>query len=304
MKDIKKYTDVIRYGKSSTNGVLNEGDIISISEKIDGANSSFRYDIDNPMGVTCYSRNTVLDESNRLRGFYDWMLNDIVPLKNELNKNYIYYGEWNCSHKVIYKEEYKNKFYLFSIWDDDIKEYLDDSIVINEANRLGLTTVPYLYIGKYISFEHLMSFIGMSELTEIPNTGEGIVVKNVSYKDSHNRQMFVKLVSEKFAEVQKQKKPKNPNVNSKEIEMVKSVMTKARVGKIIHKLVDEGLLKEDFSIEDMGIILRNMGSKVYDDIIKEEKDMFKDYEESLIKRIVGKNLPNVIKEVLKEEGRI
>lgn len=58
MKDIKKYTDVIRYGKASTNGVIQEGDYISITEKIDGANASFTYDIDNEIGISCYSRNT------------------------------------------------------------------------------------------------------------------------------------------------------------------------------------------------------------------------------------------------------
>ena len=44
MKGIKKYTDIIRYGKTCTEGVIQQGDYISITEKIDGANSSFRVD--------------------------------------------------------------------------------------------------------------------------------------------------------------------------------------------------------------------------------------------------------------------
>lgn len=56
MKEIKKYTDIVRYGKSSTQEVIKEGDIISISEKTDGANASFTRDEDNVLGVSCYSR--------------------------------------------------------------------------------------------------------------------------------------------------------------------------------------------------------------------------------------------------------
>ncbi|MGV2640199.1 hypothetical protein GNF86_01920 [Clostridium perfringens] len=304
MKEIKKYTDVVRYGKSSTQGVIQEGDIISITEKIDGANASFCIDNENDLGVSSYSRNNLLTEENRLRGYYDWVLNNIVPIKEKLNPNYRYFGEWCVKHKVIYKEENYYKFYLFSIWDDEKQMYLSDEIVRSEAQRLGLLTVQYFYYGKYISFEHLMSFVGKSELTEEPNTGEGIVVKNVSYFDNYNRQVFVKLVSDKFREVQQQKKPKNPNVDSKVIETIKSVLTKARVSKLIHKLVDEGLLKEDFSIEDMGTILKELKDKPYQDIMKEEPELIGNIEEKIIKRTIGKNIPNIVKEVLKEENRM
>ena len=304
MKEIKKYTDVIRYGKSSTNGVLQEGDIISVTEKFDGSNSSFRLDETNPLGISCYSRNKPLDEHNTLSGFYNWVVENIEPIKDELNPNYIYYGEWLVKHKVVYKDECYKNFYMFSIWDIEKEQYLSDETVISEAERLRLITTNYFYRGKFISFEHLMSFVGKSDMTLEPNTGEGIVVKNVNYLDNHGKQMFVKLVSEKFAEVQKQKLPKNPNIDSPVIELVKSVLTKPRVEKIMYKLVDEGLLKEDYAIEDMGLILRSLGSSVYDDIMKEESDLFVEYEEDKIKKICGKNLPNIVKLILKEQGRM
>lgn len=304
MKEIKKYTDVTRYGKASTQGVLQEGDIISITEKIDGANASFCLDETNILGVSCYSRNKPLTEDNRLRGFYDWVNDNIIPIKNKLKKGYRYFGEWLVSHKVVYKEEAYKNFYLFSIWDEENQIYLSDEIVQAEAKRLELKTPEYFYYGEYKSFEHLMSFVGKSNLTKDPNTGEGIVVKNVGYFNRNHKQVFVKLVSEKFAEVQKQKKPKDPNVDSKVIETIKSVLTKARVSKLIHKLVDEGSLREDFSISDMGTILRELKDKPYQDILKEEPELIGNIEEKLIKRTIGKNIPNIVKEVLKEEGRI
>jgi citrate lyase gamma subunit len=193
---------------------------------------------------------------------------------------------------------------MFSVWDIEKGQYLSDEVVISEAERLGLKTTNYFYVGKYISFEHLMSFVGKSDMTLEPNTGEGVVVKNVDYADKYGNQMFVKLVSEKFAEVQKQKLPKNPNVTDKVTETIRSVLTKPRVEKIMYKLIDEGLLKSDYAIEDMGIILKALGNRVYEDIMKEESDLFAEYEEDKIKRTIGKNIPNVVKEVLKEQGRM
>lgn len=304
MIDIKKYTDIIRYGKSCTEGVLKEGDIISITEKIDGANASFRIDETNEEGISCYSRNKPLGEHNTLSGFYNWVKNNIVPIKNKLNKNYIYFGEWLVKHKVVYKEECYNKFYMFSIWDVEKEEYLSDEIVISEAERLGLTTTNYFYRGEYISYDHLMSFVGKSNMTLEPNTGEGIVVKNVNYKDKFGKQIFVKLVSEAFCEVQKQKKSKNPNIDNGLLPIVMTVLTKARIEKMLYKLVDEGELKQDYDIEDMRIILKLLGTNVYDDIMKEESELFVNFEESQIKRCIGKNIPSIVKEILKEQNRM
>lgn len=299
MKEIKKYIDIVRYGKRGTENVLKKGDIISITEKIDGANASFRLDSDNPIGVTCYSRNKALNENNRLRGFYDYVLDNIVPIKDKLNSNYVYFGEWLVSHKVSYKEDKYYKFYLFSIYDIEKEKYLEDTIVKSEAKRLNLLTTNYFYEGEFISFEHLMSFVGKSDMTLESNNGEGIVVKNVNYEDRFGKQCFVKLVTEAFAEVQKQKKPKDPNANNPLKELVLSVLTKARVEKMIYKLIDEGVLKENLTIEDMGTILKNINIRIYEDIMKEESDLFINYEPSNIRKMIGKNLPIIIKEILK-----
>ena len=302
MKEIKKYTKVVRYGKSETIDVLKQGDIISITEKIDGANASFRIDNTNDLGISCYSRNNPLDEHNTLGGFYNWVRDNIVPTKQLLNPNYIYFGEWLIKHKVIYKEEYYNNFYLFSIYDIEKEEYLSDEIVIEEARRLNLKTVECFYYGEFKDYEHLKTFIGKSNMTEIANTGEGIVVKNVNYKDRFGKQMFVKLVTDKFAEVQKQKKPKNPC--DEVVILTKQVVTKPRIEKILFKLVDENKLKQDYTIEDMGAILKLLTPIVYEDVMEEESEMFINYEKEKVKRTIGKVVPAIVKEVLKEQNKI
>jgi hypothetical protein len=65
-------------------------------------------------------------------------------------------------------------------------------------------------------------------------------------------------------------------------------------------MVDEGILEEDYAIENMGVILKNAGSKVYEDVMKEELD-------ELLKKVksnIGRMLPQVVKEVLADENRM
>lgn len=303
MREIKKYTDVVRYGKNGTQDVLNKGDYITITEKIDGANASFTYDNESDIGVTGYSRNNSIGLENTLRGYYDWIVRNIVPIKDKLNKNYRYYGEWLVSHKVVYKPDQYQNFYMFSIWDEEKSEYLSDDIVKSEAERLGLQTTTYFYEGEYISFEHIMSFVGKSNRTTIQDTGEGVVVKNVNYKDRYGNQMFVKLVSERFAEVQKQKLPKNPNVVSEYKDIIDAIVTKPRVEKLISKFVDEGLLDENYGIENIGTILKHIGTRTFDDVKKEESDLIKDIEEPILIKNIQKSMPKMVKQILAEQGR-
>lgn len=294
MSEIKKYTDIVRLGHKTTVGVLNEGDYITITEKIDGANSSFILNENNE--VDCFSRNTQVDENNTLRGFYGWVKENVKP--ELLNPKYRYFGEWLVSHKIQYKPEFYQNFYLFNVYDEEKEEYLSDDVMRSEAERLGIKTVPLIYEGQYISFEHLMQFVGKSDMAV--NFGEGIVVKNVNYKDRYGKQCFVKLVHEDFIEVQKQKAPKDTNRPiTVEQEFINICLTKARVDKLLHKLVYEGILEENFGIEDMGNILKNLGGKIYEDIMKEESDSLpENYEIQLLRKAIGSKLPQIVKDII------
>ena len=69
-----------------------QGDIISITEKIDGANSSIYYDkkLDR---LRCFSSKNELDFSNQLRGFLTYVESlDKEPFIKY--PNYIFFGEW------------------------------------------------------------------------------------------------------------------------------------------------------------------------------------------------------------------
>ncbi|WP_237391838.1 RNA ligase family protein [Paenibacillus dendrobii] len=292
MNEMNKYMDIVRLGHKTTVGVLNEGDHIVIQEKLDGANASFKREGND---IIAFSRNTQLSSENNLRGFYEWT--QTLDATNLL-EGVIYFGEWLVKHKLDYGNN-MNQFYLFDIYNEYSQDYEKFSIVKFESVRLNLNLIPVFYEGEYKSFEHLESFIGKTELGV--NEGEGIVVKNINYQDRYGKQLFVKLVSDSFREVQKQKAPKDPNYTSEEQAAVKSVLTKARVEKMIYKLVDENVLDERFGIEDMGTILKQLGNRLYDDIVKEEYEAIKNYEEKEVRRVIGKSLPPIVKSVIQEK---
>ncbi|WP_137743376.1 RNA ligase family protein [Robertmurraya siralis] len=289
---MKKYQDIVRHGKSGTHLTIEGNPYIVIQEKLDGANASFKFENGE---LKCFSRNTELNKDNTLRGFTVWA-NQHFMSHEGLAENYIFFGEWLVRHKLSYGEN-ENQFYLFDIYDLVEDEYLPYSKVANAAEELGLNLVPVFYEGEFQSLEHIQSFVGKSKLGEI---GEGVVVKNTDFKNKYGNQQFTKFVSDSFAEMAKTKKHKVNTQKDDLQEFVNATVNKARVSKIIHKLVDEGLLKEDYAIEDMGTILKNTGSKVFDDVIKEELDELL----KLLKSKIGRKVPAVVKEVLTEEGRI
>lgn len=266
----KKYTDVTRLGHKSTLGVLTVGDNIVIQEKIDGANASFTI-IDDELRV--FSRNTELSLENTLGGFYNFVFNCDFT---ELNADYIYFGEWLNQHKVTYEGNMK-KFFLFDIYSKSQCKYLDFEVVQSEATRLNLNLVPVFFVGKYESFEQLQEYVGKTmlngKLGDV-ETGEGIVVKNVDYVDKFGNQMYVKLVTDKFIEVQKQKPAKDPSayLSTPEYIFAESVATYPRVEKIIFKLRDENIISEDIEPKQFGLLFKECNIRTWEDILKEESD--------------------------------
>jgi hypothetical protein len=48
------------------------------------------------------------------------------------------------------------------------------------------------------------------------------------------------------------------------------IVTEARVMKLFHKLVDEGVLPENFELKDMKMVDVDLPKRVYEDCVKEE----------------------------------
>ena len=278
---MKKYDSIPRYGKQGTRDIL--GTEVVVMEKLDGANASFGI-----IGgeLKMFSRNQELNEHNTLRGFYDWVRQNVDPRK--LFVSTIYFGEWLVPHTVQYKKEVQNEFYLFDIYDVKTDTYLDWNLTVQAAIHLGIRTPEVFFRGELHSMTDVDKYLGQSELTEIPNTGEGIVVKD------YEGQQFVKIVSDKFKET---KYTKQPSLDRTDIgALIDSVLTPQRVEKLIHKKIDLGLLPTELDVTDTGNVLKALSSDVVNDIFEEEMHIFLD----MLRKKISKKTPIVVRELLEQ----
>lgn len=273
----KKFMDIQRL-KPIYADCFGKGDIIQISEKIDGANAAIRYDSETD-SIVAQSRKHILDETNNLRGFYEFVQTlDKQLIKSVLGDSLILYGEWLCSHTVKYPEDKYNKMYCYDVYDTNKEEYLTQDKVKKIVSKLGLIYVPVFYEGEFISWEHCMSFVGQTQMEG--ENGEGIVIKNQTKLNDPNTRLpfYLKIVGEKFQETKKIGKPKvlNPDIlkeREKDRELAKTIVTEARIKKILNKFVDEDILPVDWGSSEMMIISRTLPKATYDDCVKEEKEI-------------------------------
>ena len=278
-----------------------KGDYIVVQEKIDGANFSIRYDEETD-SIMAFSRKKTLDMENNLRGAWQWSQKlDKELVKEVLGINLILFAEWLVPHTIVYpNDKYKNA-YCYDVYDVETAKYLTQDKVEDIVNRLGLVYVPVFYKGYFETWEHLKQFIGRTDLGG--DAGEGIVVKNMTRLNDPNTRLpfYTKIVSDKFAEKNSVKKFDNGKLEerAKLQAIVESIVTEGRVTKLVHKMVDEGLIPENWDEHDMATIARNIGKEVYYDCVKEEPETVEQVGESFGKMANGTAM-KIVKKILAE----
>ena len=275
MVNHKKFMDIERIKEGITGG-FEVGDEIVIQEKIDGANAAIRYDLETDT-IVAQSRKNILNISNNLRGFYEWTQTlDKELVASGLGEDIVLFGEWLVPHTVKYPNEKYNQFYVYDAYNAKLEEYLPQCVVEAIADILNLNYIPVFYRGKFQSWEHCYSFVGKTEMGG--EYGEGIVVKNQTKLNDKNSRTpyYLKIVGEKFQEVHKDHKkvinPEKLKANEENKLLCETIVTEARVTKILHKLIDEGILPENWGASEMPIVAKNLCKRVFEDCLKEEPE--------------------------------
>lgn len=266
-------------------GAFEPGDIIQISTKIDGANASVAWD-ETTGKLEIFSRTNLLDSPGALRGFYDYIKTEVEPklLKYPIDdiKNLVVFGEWCVKHSITsYNKDWYNKWRVYDIWDKASGKYMPQGWVKLFCVKHGLEYIEELYYGPFISWDHCRSFLSKS--TAYGNEQEGIVIKNQSKlgKEDNRAPAYLKIVNERFKEAQhstKEKKQIDPEVEAAKAEAAKlaaSIVTEARVRKLILKLIDEGKLLAELQPKDMGAVMKLLPKMCFDDCLKEEPEIVK-----------------------------
>lgn len=251
------------------------GDHIVIQEKIDGANASIRYNAENGK-MAVFSRKKELFDDTALKGF--WSYAQALPAEEYRDTEaYVIFGEWLIPHTVEYREEAYGKWYVYDIYDTEKNGYLPQSEVKKFCERHHLIYVKTFYDGPFISWEHCRSFAGKSEIAI--EQGEGVVVKNQTKLNCEGKgtPFVIKIVCENFSEVRKKKKkikdPEKKRAAEAAETLVEQIVTSRRVEKEWMKMRDEGLVADMEFEPNIKILAKNLPLRIYQDCIKEEKEI-------------------------------
>lgn len=192
--NFRKYEKIYRLGKDEVDGILNG--TCSITEKIDGANLSIWME-DGKIHVG--SRNNDLTENgNSFNGAVEYCNNHkgINRLLTE-HPDFRLYGEWLVRHTISYNNTAYKKFYLFDIYLEGFGFMKQQEVQI-WAKDYKIDCVPDLGEIENPTVEQLEKMIdGASALGE---KKEGIVIRNMGFKNSFGDFCYAKIVRQDFKE--------------------------------------------------------------------------------------------------------
>lgn len=214
-----------------------------------------------------------MNAHNNLQGFYFWCRDHYTQVLAKYEGLDIY-GEWLVPHHCIYPADKYGDFVVYDVMKDG--EYWNQSLVRELAKECGFSYAPVLYDGEFKSWAHLISFVGRTEMGG--EKGEGIVVKNQNTLNSKAEPFYIKIVSEEFQETAKRREIKTIDTKSvvkreREMMLSESIVTEARVRKVILKMVDNNELSPNWGSFDAVEVAKAVKSNVYRDCLKENPDI-------------------------------
>ena len=274
---MKRYVDIQRL-KDKYAMAFKEGEHIVCQEKLDGSNGQILFDAETGT-LKAFSRRSELNQNNTLQGFYDFVQTlDASIVSAALTSRYILFGEWLVKHTIRYPEDKMKQFYVFDVFDTETEQYMPWDFTKQIAEFIGLKTVPVFYDGPFISWEHIYSFIGKTEMGGEP-TGEGVVIKSQDRLNNKSSRTpaYVKIVAKEFSEVHQSKPQKeiDPEKLAKKQAneaLAATIVTERRVEKAIQKFVEDGIIPESWDEKDLGTIAKNRPRAIYNDCVKEEPE--------------------------------
>lgn len=278
-----KYQHVERYGNNLVNGITNG--VCYIFPKIDGTNSSIWLE----NGEICAgSRNRKLSLDNDNAGFYNSIIND-TKIKDFFikNPNLRLYGEWLVPHSLkTYDKTAWNKFYVFDVCVGDELNYLHYGEYSKLLDEFDIEYIKPIKVIEYPNIDDLTECLNLNTYLITDNgIGEGIVIKNYDFKNSHNEKKWAKIISSEFLE--------NRKIKSKSIKIINDELEAV----IADKFVTNALIEKEYAKvinENNGLFENKLISKVlnmvYYCLITEELwDILKEYKNPKIDFKVLKN---------------
>lgn len=269
--EFDKYMHIERFGTDEVEGI--EIGECWVFPKIDGTNASVWMNDD---GVMCAgSRNRELTLDNDNAGFLKAMCQHegVIDFLTS-NPHLRLYGEWLVPHSLkTYREDAWRKFYVFDVRNSQGENfpYLAYKDILEAYD---IDYIPPIRVIKNGSYDDFIKCLEENTylIQDGQGAGEGIVIKNYSYRNKYGRQTWAKIVRSEF----KDKHIKAMGVPVSDMKPVEL--------QIVDKFVTQALVEKEYEkikLDNTGwqsSLIPQLLSRVYYELINEEMwHILKDY---------------------------
>lgn len=274
----KSYQHVEKLGSSRVNGIL-QGTCY-VFYKIDGTNGCI-YLKDNEVRFGSRRRELNFKEGQDNQGFEASVTTNenYKPMYNDLKKyfekhpNYIIYGEWLvCGTLKTYREDAMRQFYIFDIYDPEKDWYMNYDDYSQELNKEfpNLKYIPLLAKLEQPTPQDLIPLLDKTgDFLITKGLGEGIVIKNYNFINSHGVTIWAKMLTEDF--LNRKNRVKSENKENKEESKTEYEVSKLLTDEHISKEYNK-LLETKGATWEMSMMLELI-NKVFDEFINDNIDI-------------------------------
>lgn len=237
-----KYQHVERFGTDEVENI--ELGVCHVFPKIDGTNGSVWLE-DGKIKTGSRNRELSLESDNA--GFDAAILADSrISAYLAKHPEHRIYGEWLVPHSLkTYRDDAWRKFYIFDVCVDSGEgvEYLPYAVYKPLLEEFGLDYIPLLAEVRNGSYEQFVNLLDQNVflVKDGLGAGEGIVIKNYSYKNRFGRVTWAKMVRSEFKEIHS-KTMGAPIVQGEKMieeEIVNKYCTTAMIDKEYAKIISE-----------------------------------------------------------------
>lgn len=294
MNSWNSYPNIYALGHHMTTELVGE---VYVQEKVDG--SQISWGVDDEGGLRCRSKGAeiYLDAPEKM---FAQGVRTIQMLSPILHRGWTYRGEYLSKphhNTLVYDRVPKDNIILFDI-NTGHEQYLDYWQVVEEGIRIGLETVPLLFVGKLTTLEAFRPLLDTESVLGGQKI-EGVVVKPRHYDifGMDKKVVMGKFVSEVFKEVHAGSWKENNPGNKDIIERLgNKYNTQARWMKAVQHLHERGVLED--SPKDIGLLLKEIPEDVFKECLTEIENEIMAWAIPHLRRKVVAGFPQWYKEEL------
>lgn len=275
-----EYMHIERLGNDKVEGILYGK--IYIFPKIDGTNGSV-YLQNKQLNAANKRRKLTTDNDNN--GFLDHLLSNKLKFLAYFKQypNHILFMEYLIPHSLTtYRDSAWGKAYVLDVYEcinEEHGRYLPYEDYSSIIEQFDIEYIPPLAIINNPESTDLEKYIQRNTylIKENEGIGEGIVIKNYSFKNRYGETIWAKIVTNEFKDIhRKEQGPDIINRNSIEQIIIEKYCTSQFIDKTFHKIRVENNGWNSDNIPDLF-------SRSYHDFVTEEIwDIIKDYKKPTI----------------------